>query len=343
MRHSQNSHPFCRENSISQRVLCEMALSYIHFAGKKHFAVKTQFRRACSAKPQSTSVKLNGLFDAPSLPLRKTDETTTVRESALHIDPSAKMEDIFDDGFRNMHSRVDITADLTMKAVIRIVVRDYFPKLSDRQKELFRTGPFGQFLDIQGANGDPLLVNTMMLHEVRSHALENEGRFGFNVQGISLQYGSMEFCLITGLKFAPFTNLIDGTKNPKNSKLRSRLFKDETDQTLRLSHLEEFIVGKRFSKVPDEDTVMIMQMFFLLRGMLGRELKSCIPPLILELVDNHCNWNKFSWGSFLWSYTVHFAEMPLRNAPISQSILCHFYVRMSGASFAEGQSISQRC
>ncbi|KAL4586684.1 hypothetical protein LXL04_011326 [Taraxacum kok-saghyz] len=27
----------------------------------------------------------------------------------------------------------------------------------------------------------------------------------------------------------------------------------------------------------------------------------------------------------------HFAEMPLRNAPISQSILCHFYVRVSGS------------
>ncbi|KAL4584433.1 hypothetical protein LXL04_009034 [Taraxacum kok-saghyz] len=213
------------------------------------------------------------------------------------------MEEIFDDGFGSMHTRLDITADVTMKAVIRIVVRDYFPKLSDRQKELFRTGAFGQFLDIPAANGDPLLVNTMMLHEVRSHALASEGRFGFNVQGISLQYGSMEFCLITGLKFGPFTNLIGGTKNPKKSKLRSRLFKDETDQTLRLSHLEEFIVGKRFSKVPDEDAVMIMQMFFLLWGMLGREWSSCIPPLVLELADNHRNWNRFSWGSFLWSYT----------------------------------------
>jgi hypothetical protein len=180
-----------------------------------------------------------------------------------------------------------------MKAVIRSVVKDYFPKLSVSQKELFRTGPFGQFLDIQGTNGDSLLINTMMLHEVRSHALAREGRFGFNVAGISLQYGSMEFCLITGLKFGPFTNLIGATKKPKNSKLRSRLFKDETDQTLRLGHLGEFILGERFSKVPDEDAVMIMQMFCLLRGMLGRELNSCIPPLVFELADNHRNWNRY--------------------------------------------------
>ena len=180
-----------------------------------------------------------------------------------------------------------------MKAVIRIVVRDCFPKLSIRQKELFRTGAFGQFMDIPTPNGDPLLVHTMMLHEVRSQALARAGRFGFDVQGIQVQYGSTEFCLITGLKFGLFANLLGGTKNPKNSKLRSRLFKNETDQSLRLSHLEEFIVGKRFSKVPDDDAVMIMQMFLLLRGMLGRELKTCIPPLVLELADNHRNWNMY--------------------------------------------------
>ncbi|KAL4568482.1 hypothetical protein LXL04_024095 [Taraxacum kok-saghyz] len=39
--------------------------------------------------------------------------------------------------------------------------------------------------------------------------------------------------------------------------------------------------------------------------------------------------------------TVYFAEIPLRNAPISQSITCHFYVRVSGPGFAEDQSISQ--
>ncbi|KAL4576123.1 hypothetical protein LXL04_012212 [Taraxacum kok-saghyz] len=189
----------------------------------------------------------------PSLLRKTTLVASRFREIASALDRSANMEEIFADGFGNTHTRLDITGEVTMKAVIRNVVRDCFPKLSIRQKELFRTGAFGQFLDIPTPHGDNLLVHTMMLHEVRSHALARAGRFGFNVQGINVEYGSLEFCLITGLKFGPFTNILGGTKNPKKSKLRSRLFKEETDQTLRLSHIENFILGPRFEKVGDDD------------------------------------------------------------------------------------------
>ena len=121
------------------------------------------------------------------------------------------------------HYNRGIKADLTLKAVIGTVIKECFPRLNSTQRELFARGPFGSFLDMPKPNGDPLLVHTMMLHEVRTQALARVGRFGFSVQGIQFQYGETEFFLITGLKFGPFANLLSGTKNPKNSILRSRL------------------------------------------------------------------------------------------------------------------------
>ena len=183
-------------------------------------------------------------------------------------------------------------AELTLKAVIGTVIEDFFPRLTSSQRELFGSGPFGQFLNMPIPNGDPLIVHAMMLQEERDIGVGQRGRFRFNVQGLHLEYGDSEFCLITGLKFGPFANLLAGTKNPKNSLLRSRLFPKQTDKSLRLRDIQDFILDPRFLDASDDDAVMLMQIFVLLRGMLGRELKSCIPPLVFELADHPYNWNR---------------------------------------------------
>ena len=113
---------------------------------------------------------------------------------------------------------------------------------------------------------DPLLIHTMILHEERGREVAALGRFGFSVQGIHLDYGETEFCLITGLKFGPSANLLGPTKTPKNSILRSRLFPNETDQSVRLRYIEEYILGPRFLTTTDDDAVMIVQMFFTSAG-----------------------------------------------------------------------------
>ena len=141
--------------------------------------------------------------------------------------------------------------------------------------------------------GDPLLIHAMMLHEERDVGVGQRGRFRFNVAGIHLEYGEPEFCLITGLKFGPSANLLAATKNPRHSILRSRVFSKQTDQSLRLRHIEEFILGPRCLAATDADAVMTVQMFLVLVGMLGRELNTCIPPLVLELADNPYNWNRY--------------------------------------------------
>ncbi|KAL4590100.1 hypothetical protein LXL04_003019 [Taraxacum kok-saghyz] len=92
--------------------------------------------------------------------------------------------------------------------------RRFFPRLTSSQRELFGSGPFGQFLNIPILNGDPLIIHAMMLQEECDIGVGQRGRFRFNVQGLHLEYGDSEFCLITGLKFGPFANLLAGTKNP---------------------------------------------------------------------------------------------------------------------------------
>ncbi|KAL4562297.1 hypothetical protein LXL04_034497 [Taraxacum kok-saghyz] len=142
------------------------------------------------------------------------------------------------------HYNRTFKAELTLKAVIRTVIRQCFPRFNSTQRQLFASGPFGQFLDMPIPNGDPLLIHAMMLHEERDLGVGQSGRFRFNVQGIQVEYGESEICLITGLNFGPSANLLAATKNRRNSVLRSRVFLKETDQSLRLRHIEEFILAK---------------------------------------------------------------------------------------------------
>ncbi|KAL4587546.1 hypothetical protein LXL04_000417 [Taraxacum kok-saghyz] len=193
-------------------------------------------------------------------------------------EPKRVMEEVdlnvLADGFGTEHYNRTFKAELTLKAVIGTVIEDFFPRLTSSQRELFGSGSFGQFLNMPIPNGDPLIIHAMMLQEERDKG------------GLHLEYGDSEFCLITGLKFGLFVNLLAGTKNPKNSLLRSRLFPKQTEKSLRLRDIQNFILDPRFLDASDDDAVMLMQIFVLLRGMLGRELKSCIPPLVFELADH---------------------------------------------------------
>ncbi|KAL4567709.1 hypothetical protein LXL04_023301 [Taraxacum kok-saghyz] len=71
--------------------------------------------------------------------------------------------------------------------------------------------------------------------------------------------------------------------------ITDRLFLNETDQRLRLHHIEEFILGPSFLTTSDDDALMILKITLLLRGTVGRELNTCILPMLFELADNAYN------------------------------------------------------
>ncbi|KAL4592377.1 hypothetical protein LXL04_005369 [Taraxacum kok-saghyz] len=77
-------------------------------------------------------------------------------------------------------------AELTLKGVIGTVIEELFPRLTSSQRELFGSGPFGQFLNMPIPNGDPAIIHAMMLQEERDIGVGQRGRFRFNVQGLHL-------------------------------------------------------------------------------------------------------------------------------------------------------------
>ncbi|CAI9264203.1 unnamed protein product [Lactuca saligna] len=137
-----------------------------------------------------------------------------------------------------------------------------------------------------------MLCHLMMLHEVRDVEVAKAGRFRFELQGRMVEYDEIEFCLITGLRFGPYVDIIS-TKVNRSSTLRNRLFHNVRDEDLRLKDLEDYVKGPAFSTYSDEDAVMVMQMIFLLRGLIGRDGNTCIPSAVYELDDSQYNWNKY--------------------------------------------------
>nr|KAJ0216337.1 hypothetical protein LSAT_V11C300110180 [Lactuca sativa] len=140
-------------------------------------------------------------------------------------------------------------------------------------------------------NGDPMLCHLMMLHEVRDVEVAKAGKFRFKLQGRVVEYGETKFCLISGLRFGLYVDIIH-TKVSTSSTLRNRLFPNVRDEDLRLKDLED-LKEPTFSTCSDEDAVMVMQMMFLLRGLIGRDDNMYIPPTVYEIADSQYNWNKY--------------------------------------------------
>ncbi|CAI9264483.1 unnamed protein product [Lactuca saligna] len=172
--------------------------------------------------------------------------------------------DVLADGYGTQHRLRGWPAECTFRGALRSVLKKYITKLNSRRVELFRETTFGIFIGMPTPNGDMLLCYLMMLHEVRDVEVDRAGRFRFELQGRVVEYGETKFCLISGLRFGLYIDIIN-TEVSTRSTLRNRLFPNVRDKDLRLKDLEDYIKGPAFLTCCDEDAVMVMKMIFLLR------------------------------------------------------------------------------
>ncbi|CAI9270052.1 unnamed protein product [Lactuca saligna] len=190
-------------------------------------------------------------------------------------------------------------AECTFRGAFGTVLKKYFTKLNSRRVEVFRETTFRIFIGMPTPNGDPMLYHLTMLHEVRDVEVARARRFQFELKCRVVEYGETEFCLISGLRFGSYVDIIN-TKVSTSSTLRNRLFPNVRDEDIRLKDLEDYVKGSAFSTCSDEDEVMVVQMVFLFRGLIGRDDNMCIPSVVYELADSQYNWNRFAWGTYLW-------------------------------------------
>ena len=108
-----------------------------------------------------------------------------------------------------------------------------------------------------------------------------------------MDFGETEYILICGLKVGPYVDLLHDEKGRSDSNLRARLFPDISDARLWLKDLEDFIMSPKYLEVEDEDDVMLIQLVFVLKGLHGRDVKTCIPAALYNLADNRDDWNRY--------------------------------------------------
>ncbi|KAL4569297.1 hypothetical protein LXL04_024933 [Taraxacum kok-saghyz] len=169
------------------------------------------------------------------------------------------------DGHPDRHWHLDIDAEMTVKGVAKCLQQ--VKTLSNTQKSYLLASPFGHFLEIPPR----WRCITYACHD----------RLRFEVDGHLLEYGESEFILISGLRY--FLRLVI--------------------KKLHLNDFSNLIESARFKEINHEDASLVVQIFILLRGFMGRDLCTGIPPSVLTLADDINSWNRFAWGTYLWEYT----------------------------------------
>ena len=106
-----------------------------------------------------------------------------------------------------------------------------------------------------------------------------------------VEYGETEFCLISNLRFGPYVDVIN-TKHKTKSALHSWLFLNLRNEDLQPKDIEDYIKRPIFETCSDDDAITLMNMLFLLRGLIGRDTNTYIMSVVFDLADNLYNWNR---------------------------------------------------
>ncbi|GKC69955.1 phospholipase-like protein [Tanacetum coccineum] len=113
------------------------------------------------------------------------------------------------------------------------------------------------------------------------------------------KFGREEFCLITGLRFGPENSdhNVEGI-NP----FKRLLFGSDIDGGhITGQMLLDKINGEEFSKMQDEDAVVVCQLAVLHLILLGRQPAHNIPEWWFRLIVDKNKWETYPWGSYVWA------------------------------------------
>ncbi|CAI9269240.1 unnamed protein product [Lactuca saligna] len=184
-----------------------------------------------------------------------------------------------------------------------------FNRLNGPVRDLFSKTSFGYLLDLPNQCGDELLIYGLLLHMLRPTA-ETDAieRLYFRFSRRTLSFGSKEFCLVTGvyMRRCPKSRIEFSTMYKHGygeNTIRSRVFPYRTNTSLVVEDLELLILNQRFNDISAQDGVRAILLYILTHGFLEKELNDKVTKEYLRVVENLNQWNRFLWGSYLWSKT----------------------------------------
>ncbi|XP_044477803.1 uncharacterized protein LOC123223380 [Mangifera indica] len=106
--------------------------------------------------------------------------------------------------------------------------------------------------------------------------------------------------MITGLRFSKELDMIDyittDSLNFKNKYFRS-------DKSVTYKDLSKSFMSKVWGN-NDEDAVKMAALYLIHYGLLGADNRKVVSELILQLVDDWDSFNKYPWGTMVWTLTA---------------------------------------
>nr|KAJ0194944.1 hypothetical protein LSAT_V11C700379510 [Lactuca sativa] len=160
---------------------------------------------------------------------------------------------------------------------------------------------------MQIPHGDPLLVHLMMLHEDEDTVMLIQlvfmlkGLHGRDVKtGIPVAVYKVADNIDDWNMFAWGTYLRTNISRLMRGMFKKieefRLFKQANPESKKA---HKYTIPDFMLSFKDEDTVMLIQLVFMLKGLHGRDVKTGIPVAVYKVADNIDDWNMFAWGTYL--------------------------------------------
>ncbi|XP_017979673.1 PREDICTED: uncharacterized protein LOC18593570 [Theobroma cacao] len=171
---------------------------------------------------------------------------------------------------------------------------------------------FGMLLDVypQGFFCAGLLQNIMQRRITEPDAMEHE--FWFAIGKIKARFSKREFCLVTGLKFGPMTDVFSRLYKLVPGGIHSRYWKGKNVKLL--------TVLKRFQKGKFEqsgDATKIALVLLANNILFGQDYRRCVTLWLLMLVEDIEAWNAFPWDHYVWRLTADYLLRGFEVPPVT--------------------------
>ncbi|GJV49658.1 phospholipase-like protein [Tanacetum coccineum] len=173
--------------------------------------------------------------------------------------------------------------------------------MKPNREKLFRDTVFGPWLDIQSHENDSHMMHYVFQHQVSVSNLRPDcPPIIFHIGDHWLEFGRKEFCLITGFRFAHFSE-----KHGAMSTFFDRYFSENKTRKgfKKINGFDLLNVLKdkqTLVNMLDEDVVRLCLLIASELVFMGKEKRNFLTKHIMWLVDDFDAWNAFPWGEYMW-------------------------------------------
>ena len=176
-------------------------------------------------------------------------------------------------------------------------------KLNRKQREMFRSSPFGNFLDLKITN----FQSQLLFHIIRRQCtLTKEDELWFNFESHIAKFGIREYEAITGLNCGP---LLQVNMEKLKGRLLGKYFKNEDI----ISRSRLTYIFNDSKKVKDEDRVKLTKIYFLENFLLGKQLTTGVDVEHIKLVDDEIQFDSYPWGRIGYQVVIDSIKKSIKN------------------------------